>query len=149
LPVNVVSDADHDPSWPKVRIWCDLIVRVAGEDSLDPFLIAAVIWQESRGDPIAMSPYPYGAVGLMQVMPRDGYAKDKMCEYGLCFADRPTIVELQDPETNVRHGCQMLADLISQKGSVREALFAYGPEDDGYVYADTVRWLYGILKNSL
>lgn len=114
---------------------------------MDPLLIAAVIWQESGGDPLAFS--SSGAVGLMQIMPSDGIAADDICINGPCFADRPTTVELQDPEFNIRYGCRMLADLIVRRGSEREALFAYGPENIGYEYADTVRGLRQILRNSL
>ena len=50
--------------------WCDLITAKAEQTGLEPDLIAALIWQESGGNPLAYS--SSGAVGLMQVMPRDG-----------------------------------------------------------------------------
>ena len=148
MPVEVkgVND-DLKIKWARTRGWCDLIAKVAKEDSLDPLLIAAVIWQESGGDPLAFS--SSGAVGLMQIMPSDGIAASNICINGPCFADRPTIAELQDSEFNIRYGCRMLADLIVQRGSKKEALFAYGPENIGYEYADTVWGLYQILRNSL
>ena len=116
--------------------WCSLIETAAQETGLPANLIAAVMLQESGGasDVISSS----GAVGLMQVMPRDGIAADFMCINGPCFASRPTIEELLDPAYNVQFGSQMLAGLVSRHGSYREALFRYGPSDIGYYYADLV-----------
>jgi soluble lytic murein transglycosylase-like protein len=113
-----------------------LITRYAGENNLRPELVAAVIYQESGGNPLAYS--KSGAVGLMQVMPRDGLAVQFQCQNGPCFADRPTRSELENPEFNVAYGTHMLAGLIGRYQSVREALRAYGPMDMGYGYADIV-----------
>jgi len=92
----------------KILRWCDLITRYAG------------------------------AVGLMQVMPRDGLAASFMCVNGPCFANRPTISELEDPEFNVKYGTRMLAGLLNKYSNFRDALKAYGPKDVGYYYADIV-----------
>ena len=116
--------------------WCEIITKQASLAELPPNLIAAVMLQESGGDALAYS--ISGAVGLMQVMPRDGIAADFECVNGPCFASRPTIEELQDPETNVEFGSQMLAGLSARLGSLREALKAYGPMDVDYSYADRV-----------
>jgi soluble lytic murein transglycosylase-like protein len=120
--------------------WCDLITAKAEQTSLAPDLIAALIWQESGGDPLAYS--KSGAVGLMQVMPRDGIAANFTCANGPCFASRPTIEELQNPEYNLEYGTGMLAGLVKHTGSLREALKAYGPMDVGYYYADKVLGIY-------
>jgi soluble lytic murein transglycosylase-like protein len=116
--------------------WCALITRYAAEHEIDPNLVAAVMLLESGGDPLAYS--RSGAVGLLQVMPRDGLAAGFQCPNGPCFASRPTIQELQDPEFNLAYGIRMLAGLYGRTGSWREALLAYGPMDVGYIYADTV-----------
>lgn len=121
---------------PGVQQWCGLIETYAQVNRLDMNLVSAVILRESSGKPDAYS--KSGAVGLMQVMPSDGLAARFQCRAGPCFADRPTMRELFDPEFNVAYGCRMLADLISKRGSVREALKAYGPMDVGYTYADLV-----------
>jgi len=119
-----------------IRRWCNLIERYAGEENMDPRLIAAVILQESGGDPQA---YSYsGAVGLMQVMPRDGLAANFICSGGPCFSSRPTMEELFDPEFNISYGTRMLGGLVRKYGDVREALYSYGPHDVGYYYADLV-----------
>jgi len=119
-----------------IQKWCAQITHHAHQDGLDPNLVAAVMLLESGGDPLAYS--RSGAVGLLQVMPRDGLAANFQCPNGPCFAGRPSIQELQDPEFNLAYGTRMLADLQDQTGSWRDALMAYGPMDVGYTYADTV-----------
>ena len=96
--------------------------------------------QESGGDSSAYS--VSGAVGLMQVMPRDGIAAEFECINGPCFASRPTIEELLEPDFNVEYGSQMLSGLVARQGSFREALKAYGPMDVDYSYADRVLSIY-------
>ena len=124
-----------------VRQWCPQIEAAAQEVGLPAALIASVIVQESGGDPTAYS--SSGAVGLMQVMPRDGLAADFMCVNGPCFASRPTIAELEDPAYNIQFGSQYLAGLVEKFGSYREALYKYGPMDIGYHYADLVLNIWG------
>ena len=121
--------------------WCGVIERYADENGLEPNLVAAVILRESNGQPDAYS--KSGAVGLMQVMPKDGLASRFNCKGGPCFANRPSMKHLFDPQYNVAYGCRMLAQLAQQKGSMREALKAYGPMDVGYYYADMVLDTYG------
>lgn len=124
-------------SYPdKILRWCEPIERYAQEVGLPANLIAAVMLQESGGNPEVYS--HSGAVGLMQVMPRDGLAANFMCINGPCFASRPTIAELKDPDFNIAYGTRMLANLYARNGSYREALFRYGPMDVGYRYADLV-----------
>jgi soluble lytic murein transglycosylase-like protein len=128
-------------SYPQgILQWCDIITSLATQAELPPNLIAAVILQESGGDATAYS--SSGAVGLMQVMPRDGIAASFECINGPCFASRPTIEELQDPNFNIEYGTRMLAGLIGRLGNLREALKAYGPMDVDYRYADTVLAIY-------
>jgi soluble lytic murein transglycosylase-like protein len=126
----------------EVRQWCDLIQRYAEKYGVEPNLVAAVMMQESRGNKDAYS--KSGAVGLMQVMPRDGLAAGFTCINGPCFASRPSMNELYDPEFNVDYGVRMLSGLINKHGDVREALKAYGPMNYGYRYADIIL---GIMAN--
>lgn len=133
---QVSEDFPHE-----VRRWCSLITREASENDLHPDLIAALIWQESGGNPRAYS--HSGAVGLMQVMPRDGLAAAFNCPEGPCFEDRPTTSQLRNPNFNVDYGAEMLQGLVRKhRGNLREALREYGPMDVGYYYADTVISLY-------
>ena len=127
-----------------VRQWCGLIEKYAQEQSLDANLIAAVIYQESGGNPQAYS--GSGAVGLMQVMPRDGLAAGFMCGGRPCFSSRPGMSELYDPEFNISYGTRMLSNLNNKYGSIRDALMAYGPANVGYYYADIVLGLYESYK---
>ena len=111
-------------------------MNVSEKHGIPANLIAAVMLQESGGDPNIIS--SSGAVGLIQVMPRDGIAASFMCVNGPCFASRPTIEELKDPFFNLDYGIGFLASLYQKHGSYREALFRYGPINMGYHYADLV-----------
>jgi len=130
--------ADRYPA--KTLPWCALIEKAANEYGVDSLLIAAVMLQESGGQPEVMS--GSGAVGLMQVMPKDGIAAKFMCVNGPCFANRPTSEELFDPTFNIQYGVRMLAGLFNRYGTLRDALKAYGPMDIGFNYADKVLAIY-------
>jgi hypothetical protein len=132
------SDCGVSDRFPdEVLQWCGLITKYAHQTDLHPDLVAALIWQESGGNPKAYS--RSGAVGLMQVMPRDGIAADYVCKGNSCFSDRPEIRELEDPEFNIQYGTHLLQELVvNQAGDLREALRIYGPLNVGYTYADTV-----------
>jgi hypothetical protein len=122
---------------PEVRQWCTLITQHASENHIDADLVAALIWYESGG---MFDAYSHsGAVGLMQVMPRDGKAASFQCEGQPCFQDRPSIRQLRNPAFNVQYGTQYLKQLVKKhRGNLREALKEYGPIDVGYDYADTI-----------
>lgn len=125
---------------PSIQAWKDLIESVALQNGLDPNLIAAVMLQESGGNANAYS--ACGAVGLLQVMPRDGLAAEFMCGDTPCFHSRPSMHELADPLFNLDYGTRILSGLFGKYGDWREALRAYGPMDVGYGYADIVLSIY-------
>lgn len=127
----------------KITQWCELITKQANKRGLDPDLVAALIWQESGGNPQAYS--KSGAVGLMQVMPRDGLAATFMCVNGPCFANRPSMEELYKPTFNVKFGTEFLGNLVSKYG-LRDGLKRYGPMNVGYYYADKVIGIYNNYK---
>lgn len=120
--------------------WCRPIEMYALYYGVDPKLVAAVMLQESGGNPEAYS--KSGAVGLMQVMPRDGLAESFMCINGPCFTSRPSTEELFDPHFNIDYGVGLLSGYISKYEDVREGLRAYGPMNMGYDYADIVLAIY-------
>jgi soluble lytic murein transglycosylase-like protein len=155
LPQENDSVSDSDPTgasclvssrFPeKILRWCPIITQYARKHAIQPDLIAALIWQESGGNPGAYS--HSGAVGLMQIMASDGIAASFMCVNGPCFKDRPTIQQLEDPEFNVAFGTRMLGRLVRKYGNLRDALKAYGPMDVGYYYAEKVLGIYQSYKN--
>lgn len=116
-----------------VTRWSYIICPVAEKKGFDPALLYALIWQESGGNPMAYS--HSGAVGLMQVMASDGKARQL---YGSMFKNRPTVAQLQDPETNIDTGTAILKGCLKEYGNMRDALKCYGPMDVGYSYADRV-----------
>ena len=94
-------------------------VRVhAREHDLDPALVAAVIYQESKFRPNARS--RSGAIGLMQITPAT--AKGIAIRTG---GSAFTISDLTDPAINIRYGTWYLHDLVAKYGSLRLALAAY------------------------
>lgn len=123
-----------------IQQWCSLITVAADAYNLDANLLAAVMLQESGGNPQAYS--SAGAVGLMQVMPSDGIAATFQCINGPCFANRPSTDQLLDPEFNIDYGARMLAGLSERHGSIRDGLLYYGPTGMGYGYADKVLAIY-------
>jgi len=102
IPADVPSSGDRDLDL--------LIVRVGREQGVDPRLIHAVIWQESKYKNAAVS--HAGAQGLMQLMPAT--AKRFKCE------DR------SDAEANVTAGVKYLRWLLKRfDGNVTLALAGY------------------------
>ena len=81
------------------------ILEYSSKNKIDPFLVAAVIKNESGFDTEAVS--HAGAVGLMQIMPETGeWIASQM---GLDHFDMEV---LRRPEYNVRLGCWYLGDRI-------------------------------------
>ncbi|MFO7571231.1 MAG: lytic transglycosylase domain-containing protein [Gaiellaceae bacterium] len=85
---------------------------------LDPALLAAVIYTESRFDSAARS--SAGAVGLMQLLPDT--ARGIALRTG---GERFVVADLLDPEINVRYGSWYLDHLRDRYGDWRLALAAY------------------------
>jgi soluble lytic murein transglycosylase len=86
--------------------------------SLDPALLAAVIYQESKFEADARS--SSGAIGLMQLLPDT--AKGIAIHTG---GNAFRVEDLYDPEINVRYGSWYLRHLLAKYGDERMALAAY------------------------
>ena len=140
-----VSKDQLSSKYPQsIQKWLGEIEYSSAKFGIDPNLIAAVMLQESGGQPTVIS--TSGAVGLMQIMPRDGIASSFICGDNPCFKNRPTINELLDPNYNIDFGARLLSGLMKTSGSTRYALKAYGPMDVGYYYADFVLSIYSAYK---
>ena len=102
VPSDVPSSGDPN---------LDLIITRAGRNAgVDPRLIHAVIWQESKYKPAAVS--HAGAQGLMQLMP--------------AAAERFGCENRNDAEQNVKAGTKYLRWLLKRfDGNVKLALAAY------------------------
>ncbi|MGE5689779.1 MAG: lytic transglycosylase domain-containing protein [Pseudomonadota bacterium] len=112
------------------------IVRGHAENyGLDPELLAAVIYTESKFDADARS--ASGAIGLMQLLPETARGIAVRTGGGRFRTD-----DLYDPEINVRYGSWYLRHLLQKyDGDLRKALAAYnggqGNVDRGIQYAET------------
>jgi soluble lytic murein transglycosylase len=120
-------------------------VRVhAREHRLDPALLAAVIYQESKFRPSARS--KSGAIGLMQLTPSTAH--------GIAVrtgGHRFRTSDLYDPEINIRYGAWYLADLFAKYHSERLVLAAYNAgqgnvdrwraHGDGIVFPETTAYV--------
>jgi soluble lytic murein transglycosylase len=106
-----------------------IVVGHASNYDLDPALIAAVIYRESKFDVDARS--SSGAIGLMQLLPDT--AKGIAVHTG---GSRFRVSDLYDPEINVRYGSFYLRRLLTKYDNTRLALAAYNA---GQTNVDT--WL--------
>ena len=112
----------EEPDWylrTRYPLRYEQIIRGhAANYRLDPALLAAVVYVESRFDPNARS--DAGALGLMQLLPEtaEGIA---LRTGGMRFV----VADLGDPEINVRYGSWYLDHLRHRYGDMRMALAAY------------------------
>ena len=105
--LRVIYPMDY---WP-------LISQSSSQHGLDPFLVAALINQESSFIPDARS--RANAVGLMQVLPSTGRRLARAQRL------RFTASSLTRPEFNIRLGTAYFADLSRRLGGVHLALASY------------------------
>jgi soluble lytic murein transglycosylase len=111
-----------EPSWYyrlRYPLSYEQIVRGHARNyQLEPALLAAVIYQESKFDAEARS--DAGAVGLMQLQPET--AKGIALRTG---GSKFRVDDLTDPEINVRYGSWYLRHLIDKYGDEELALAAF------------------------
>jgi soluble lytic murein transglycosylase len=102
--------------------WTDL-KEYAAENALDPYLVAALVRQESAFNPGAIS--HANAVGLMQLLPSTGrlVAKDLKIRHF-----NPALLTV--PSTNLRMGAKYFKGMVTQFGAVEYALAAYNAGSD-------------------
>jgi soluble lytic murein transglycosylase len=121
IGVAVYVIAASPPWFERLRYPLDYsaIVRDrAHAEGLDPALLAAVIYEESRFHATARS--SSGAIGLMQLTPSTAQ--------GIALRTGGTafhISDLTNPAINIRYGAWYLADLLRKYRNQRLALAAY------------------------
>ena len=122
LGVGLAYFWGHQPAWfERIRypLHYEQIVRGHAKNyDLDPALLAAVIYQESKFQADAKS--SSGAIGLMQLLPDT--AKGIAVHTG---GSRFQVSDLDDPEINVRYGSWYLRHLLDKYGDEKDALAAY------------------------
>lgn len=104
------------------------IITEAKHNNIEPELIAAVIYHESRGMWNAHG--RHGEIGLMQIMPYPERQPNK----------------LWDPDFNIKWGSHYLAGLVRARGT-RGGLSAYNAGPDGYyqtAYVESVLRYYAV-----
>jgi len=80
--------------------WDTYVKHYSSQYGVDPDLIRAIIYAESKGDPYSIS--KNGALGLMQIMPSTANYMD--------------INNLLDPEENIKFGVKYIASLTRKFG---------------------------------
>lgn len=101
----------------KAKQYVDLAYEAAWKYDLDPKLILGMMHQESRFYEKARS--AYGAVGLLQVVPRWHKARFKGNNY-------------TDPRQNVFAGASYLRELLNKAGSTQRAVRLYSGGASAY-----------------
>lgn len=137
----------------------DTVKDVAKNEAVDPYLVLALIREESRFDPDAIS--SAGAVGLMQLMPATAYRIKKKLRIEL-----KNDSELYDAKKNILIGTHYLSLLIKEfkelpmaiaaynagENAVREWLFDSNYKDieefiEDIPYRETKRYVKNVLKS--
>ena len=144
---------DAKPGWyGRIRypLEYENIVRAHAKNyDLDPALLAAVIYRESKFDPKAKS--SSGAIGLMQLLPDT--AKGIALHTG---GGKFVVSDLYDPEINIRYGSFYLRRLMRKYGDTELALAAYNAgqanvdewiaEDKGIEFPETRQYVDEVLE---
>ncbi len=117
--VLIASEVDHAVNKLGLPLTnADVIRKQAAEKHLDPSLIAAVIYAETKFDP---RPSSAGAEGLMQILPETAYFIAH-----LSGGTRFTASDLATPSINVAYGSYYLRYLLNHyEGDQMLAVAAY------------------------
>jgi soluble lytic murein transglycosylase-like protein len=106
VPAWAYTDTGPPPVPPQ---FATALTHAAASANVSPTLLSALVWQESRWNPQALS--PKGAMGLAQLMPATA---------------RYLGVNPADPVQNLTGGARYLRQLLDQfDGNVEKALAAY------------------------
>jgi len=114
------------PVWEALfpRPWWGDVRRYAVENQLDPYLVAALIRQESEFNPSAVS--RADAIGLMQLLPATGRRMAHELKVG-----KYSVGMLAEPGVNVQLGTRYFRQLLQKfDGNLEAALAAYNAGAD-------------------
>jgi len=118
--IYLVEDSENREYLPfsyPLGYW-DIVKEAAGKESVDAYLVEALIREESRFDPGAVS--GAGAVGLMQLMPSTAHRMKKDLKIELNDDS-----EIYDIEKNIFIGTYYLSLLIKEFNELSLAVAAY------------------------
>ncbi len=121
LPTEILQVIFPLAYWESIR-------RESAARGLDPYLMAALIGQESTFDPKIKS--AANAWGLMQIVPATGRRLGRSLGVGTISTER-----LTDPELNIKLGTYYFSRLIQQFGGTYYALASYNAGENR-----VVRW---------
>ncbi|MBU6452642.1 MAG: transglycosylase SLT domain-containing protein [Cyanobacteria bacterium REEB67] len=117
MPMEGIRAAGRDldghpsksPRWEIVYPWayCEAINDAATKNSVDPYLVHALIREESRYFPMALSRSK--AIGLMQLLPGTAFGVAKRIGLHISSQD-----EIFIPENNIKMGTNYLAYTLSR-----------------------------------
>jgi soluble lytic murein transglycosylase len=99
------------------------VSEISEHYALDPFILLAVMREESRFDPQARS--IAGALGLMQIMPHTAFSLDKQLKMDIADAS-----EIYNIRINITVGAYYLNSLLKEFASLPVALAAYNAGHD-------------------
>jgi soluble lytic murein transglycosylase len=99
------------------------VSEISDRYRIDPFVLLAVMREESRFDPAARS--VAGALGLMQIMPQTAYSLDKHLKMEI--SDNS---EIYNVRVNITIGAYYLNSLLKEFNSLPVALAAYNAGHD-------------------
>jgi peptidoglycan lytic transglycosylase len=115
--IHLTRPAWYDRLWYPLK-YEEIVLGHARNYRLDPALLAAVIYQESKFNSSARS--KQGALGLMQLLPET--AKGIALRTG---GSKFEVEDLWEPEINIRYGSWYLRHLLDKYGDEGLALAAY------------------------
>jgi soluble lytic murein transglycosylase-like protein len=133
--------------YSSLRRFEEEVLAASRKYGVDPALIYAVIYQESRGNPNAVS--GAGAIGLMQIMPQTASS--------VCLIPSSYLLS---PSYNIDCGAKYLSYLLNKYRDVRRAVAKYygGEKAEPYStfgsppvwkYVEDVMWHYANIRGIL
>lgn len=126
----------YDPNIPLDATTQEEIAHAASKYGIDPYLVAAIIWQETTFRNISGD--SGDSSGYMQIQKK--WHKARM--------EKLNCTDLMIPSENFIVGCDYLSELIEKYGSVEYALTAYNSGSSGKSkYANEVLEKYEILSS--